>query len=104
MESGAGYDLYPDYGSMFYIENENNEEVIFDVQYMAEIKGTIKERYWNPVQVSDGNGWGAVNPTQNLIDSYEFLDGKTEAEGSALFDPSDPYKNRDKRVLCLYYL
>ncbi|MCM4168385.1 SusD-like protein P2 [Arenibacter antarcticus] len=97
MESSAGYDLYPDYEKLFHIANENNEEIIFDVQYEAEIKGTIKEKYWNPIHVADGNGWGAVNPTQDLIDSYEFLDGKTEAEGSALFDPSNPYKNRSQR-------
>lgn len=97
MESGAGYDLYPDYGALFLPANENNLEVIFDIQYAANIRGNIKEKYWNPVKVSDGGGWGAVNPTQNLVDDYEFLDGKTEAEGSALFDPENPYNNRDKR-------
>src|SRR5690606_28755555 len=35
MESGAGYDLFPDYETLFYEANENNEEVIFDVQYAA---------------------------------------------------------------------
>lgn len=97
MQSGAGYDLFPDYGTLFYEENENNVEVIFDVQYAAEVKGVITERYWNPTVVSDGGGWQAVNPTQNLVDSYEFLDGLTEAEGSEMFDPAHPYENRDKR-------
>ncbi|MGN6510281.1 MAG: RagB/SusD family nutrient uptake outer membrane protein [Chitinophaga sp.] len=97
MESGAGYDLYPDYGALFLPANENNVEVIFDIQYAANIRGNIKEKYWNPVKVSDGGGWGAVNPTQNLVDDYEFIDGKTEAEGSAFFDPANPYANRDKR-------
>lgn len=96
MQSGV-YDLFPDYETLFYEQNENNQEVIFDVQYAAEIKGVITERYWNPTAVSDGAGWQAVNPTQNLIDDYEFLDGKTEAEGSAMFDPTLPYDNRDKR-------
>lgn len=97
MQSGAGYDLFPDYQTLFYEQNENNKEVIFDVQYAAEIKGVITERYWNPTVVSDGTGWQAVNPTQDLVDDYEFLDGKTEAEGSARFDPARPYDNRDKR-------
>ena len=88
MQSGAGYDLFGDYGQLFLPANENNKEVIFDIQYAANIKGEIKEKYWNPVKVSDGGGWGAVNPTQDLVDEYEFLDGKTEAEGSALFDPA----------------
>lgn len=97
MNAGAGYDLYPDYGQLFLPANENNQEVIFDIQYAANVKGEIKEKYWNPVKVSDGGGWGAVNPTQDLVDDYEFLDGKTEAEGSAKFDPQHPYENRDKR-------
>lgn len=97
MTSGAGYDLFGDYGQLFLLANENNKEVIFDIQYAANVKGEIKEKYWNPVKVSDGGGWGAVNPTQDLVDEYEFLDGKTEAEGSTLFDPENPYKNRDKR-------
>lgn len=97
MQSNAGYDLFPDYEALFLPANENNQEVIFDIQYAANVKGEIKEKYWNPVKVSDGGGWGAVNPTQDLVDDYEFLDGKTEAEGSAVFDPGNPYKNRDKR-------
>ncbi|MGN5953979.1 RagB/SusD family nutrient uptake outer membrane protein [Sphingobacterium lactis] len=97
MNSGAGYDLFSDYGTLFFEENEGNKEVIFDIQYAAEIKGTITEKYWNPTQTTDGTGWQAVNPTQDLIDEYEFLDGKTESEGSTQFNPNDPYKNRDKR-------
>lgn len=96
MQSGV-YNLFPNYETLFYEENENNIEVIFDVQYAAEIKGVITERYWSPAQTTDGKGWQAVNPTQNLIDDYEFLDGKTEAEGSTFFDPKNPYNNRDKR-------
>lgn len=97
MQSAAGYDLFSDYETLFLTANENNKEVIFDVQYLANIKGHIKEKYWNPVKVSDGAGWGAVNPTQDLVDEYEFKDGKTEAEGSVFFDPENPYANRDKR-------
>lgn len=97
MNAGAGYGLYPDYNQLFLPANEDNQEVIFDIQYAANVKGEIKEKYWNPVKVSDGGGWGAVNPTQDLVDDYEFLDGKTAAEGSAMFDPKHPYDNRDKR-------
>jgi hypothetical protein len=97
MNLGAGYGLFADYGTLFHSANENNLEVIFDVQYAPIVKGTSKDSYWGPVQVSDGTGYAAVNPTQNLIDDYEFLDGKTEAEASAMFDPSNPYLNRDKR-------
>lgn len=97
MNSGAGYDLFADYAGIFYSANDDNKEVVFDIQYAPIIKGTARDTYWGPVAVTDGTGYGGVNPTQNLIDDYEFLDGKTEAEGSAMFDPANPYSNRDKR-------
>jgi len=97
MNAGAGYDLFSDYAGIFYVANENNKEVIFDIQYAANLRPEVKEGYWNPVKTADGTSFGSVNPTQDLVDSYEFLDGKTEAEGSALFDPANPYTNRDKR-------
>ena len=97
MNLGAGYDLFSDYAGIFYSANDDNKEVIFDIQYAPIIKGTSRDSYWGPVQVTDGTGYGAVNPTQDLVDAYEFLDGKTEAEGSAMFDSANPYNNRDKR-------
>jgi len=97
MQLGAGYDLFSDYAGIFYSANDNNKEVVFDIQYAPIVKGTARDSYWGPVQVADGTGYGAVNPTQNIVDDYEFLDGKTEAEGSSLFDPANPYNNRDKR-------
>lgn len=96
MESGV-YDLFPDYGALFYPENENNQEVIFDVQYAPNIKGHSRDTYWSPPLVADGFGWGAVNPTQDLVDCYEFLDGKTAEEGSIRYDPAHPYEHRDNR-------
>lgn len=96
IQSGV-YDLFPDYGALFYQENENNQEVVFDVQYAPNIKGHSRDSYWGPPEVADGFGWGAVNPTQDVVDCYEFLDGKTAEEGSALYDPIHPYENRDKR-------
>ena len=96
IQSGV-YQLYPEYGALFRQDRENNAEVIFDVQYAPFIKGHSRDTYWGVTTVADGFGWGSVNPTQDLVDSYEFLDGRLESEGSALFDPQHPYSNRDKR-------
>ena len=96
MELGV-YELFPDYGALFYPENENNPEVIFDVQYAPYIKGHSRDTYWTAPLVADGFGWGAVNPTQDLVDCYEYLDGKTADEGSTVYDPAAPYENRDSR-------
>ncbi|MBD2700489.1 RagB/SusD family nutrient uptake outer membrane protein [Spirosoma sp. BT702] len=91
------YDLFPDYAGLFYSQNENNQEVLFDIQFAPIVKQRNINQYWGVVEAASGAGWGAVDPTQNLIDDYEFADGKTSAEGSPLYDPQNPYKNRTKR-------
>lgn len=95
--NGQVYDLFGSYAGIFYQNNENNKEVILDIQYAPELRYRNINQYWGVPMVAKGAGWGTCNPTQNLIDCYEFSDGKTEVEGSALFDPESPYANRDKR-------
>jgi hypothetical protein len=96
MQSGL-YSLYPDCEALFYQANEDNQEVIFDIQYAPIVKGTAKDSYWGVVKLSDGTGYGGANPSQSLVDEYEFIDGKTIAQGSAYYDPTHPYLNREKR-------
>ncbi len=92
-----GYGLFSDYTGLFYANNENNKEVIFDIQFAPVLRVKNINQYWGVPMVTKGAGWGTCDPTQNLVDTYEFTDGKTEAEGSSLFIPKQPYKNRDKR-------
>lgn len=92
-----GYGLFSNYEGIFYSNNENNKEVIFDIQYAPVLRYRNIDQYWGVPMVTKGAGWGTCDPTQNLVDSYEFTDGKTESEGSALFNSALPYKNRDKR-------
>jgi len=96
MELGV-YDLFDNYEGMFYPANENNAEVIFDIQFAPNIRNKNINQYWGVVEVAKGAGWGSVDPTQNLVDEYEFKDGKTAAEGSEYYDPQHPYDNREKR-------
>ena len=91
------YNLFPDYAGLFYTNNENNQEVVFDIQYAANIRPKKINQYWGVPMVPKGQGWGGNDPTQNLVDQYQYLDGKTAAEGSSLFDPDHPYENLDKR-------
>lgn len=89
------YKLFPNYQTLFLQENENNEEVIMDVQFLY------------PELLFHGNaqclsasqsGWGAGNPTQDLVDKFQLLDGKSwDAPTSIYYNPADPYANRDKR-------
>jgi len=48
-------------------------------------------------QTRNENGWAILVPSQNLIDSYDCIDGKNIAE-SPLFDKAHPFENRDPRL------
>ncbi len=88
------YDLFPSYQGLFQLENENNQEVIFDVQFMDGpfSQGSVFDRYWQPQNLLYGiNGSNSVAPIQNLVDAYETLDGSP-------VDPAQPYVNRDPRL------
>jgi hypothetical protein len=93
----TAYSLFPDYAGLFYADNENNSEVIFDIQYAPNIRPKHINQYLGVPELSKGAGWGNCDPTQNLVDQYEYLDGKTAAEGSALYDGNDPYRHLGKR-------
>ena len=64
------YDLHPDYESLFL--DENSEEIIFERLY------TIGARHVC-LEISNGpngyGGWAGNTPLQNLVDSYEMMDG-----------------------------
>nr|MBA4166766.1 RagB/SusD family nutrient uptake outer membrane protein [Chitinophagaceae bacterium] len=50
---------------------------------------------WNSLYTM-GGGWGGTQPTQNIVDQYEMTDG-LPYDVSPLYNPNDPYKNRDPR-------
>jgi len=73
-----------------------NAEIMFSTQYLAP----------NNVQrLSPGNAgmdielgwWSLMQPYKDLVDDYEMRDGKPTNE-SPLFDPANPYANRDPRL------
>jgi hypothetical protein len=90
------YTIHPSYSEMFTYEGIGNSEVIFDLQ---EVKDS--DNQWNFTVQNYGpnsaGGWSSGCPMQSLVDSYECTDGKTIAK-SALFDPNNPYANRDPRM------
>src|SRR5690606_21415933 len=83
------YNLFPDYRGLFLLENENNEEVIFDVQYKNP-EYTHGLDIIIELQVN-------VAPTLDLVNSYLMKDGLPIDE-SPLYDPGAPYENRDPRL------
>lgn len=88
------YDLNSDYANLFTVAGQTSNEIILASQYLEVLKklGTIGQMYNN----GDG-GWSSIVPTQNLVDMYEMIDGKTKEE-SALYDPKYPFNKRDPRM------
>ncbi len=88
------YSLFQKYEEIFWEENENNVEVIFDIQY---VKGTYWNQLWQHIMPHGEGGWSAVAPVQQLVDAYICLDGKS-IEESAIYNPDKPFDRRDPRL------
>lgn len=99
---GLAYELYDngngadDYERLFFNRrNSGNKEVIFHKHQPPIGYNNQQINVWAPK--GDGfEGAGAVAPTQNFVDLFEMTDGLYYDE-SALYDPNNPYDNRDPR-------
>ncbi|SNR54232.1 Starch-binding associating with outer membrane [Lutibacter agarilyticus] len=75
--SSSEYTLLPYYPDIFIIENQNNDEIIFDVQYKS---GGIDEGSWIGAQMGLqgnpqlGGSWGNIHATTYFHTMYEDTD------------------------------
>ncbi|MFI2742778.1 RagB/SusD family nutrient uptake outer membrane protein [Zhouia sp. PK063] len=83
------YQLFNSYRGLYLPENENNSEVIFDIQYELPYFTTRFDFVCYNLH--------RPSPLKSLVDAYEMIDGKSTSE-SPLYDPSQPYENRDPRL------
>lgn len=92
------YQLFGDYESMFYPENDDNPEVIFNKEFGGDLTGQVNyvDLYENTSFFSGFFGLQDC-PTQNIVDQYEMTDGKPYDQ-SPLYNPARPYANRDPRL------
>lgn len=102
---GGAVSLDPDYESLFRGANEQSPEIIWSLQYVDNSTGSGEGNFlgahYGPNQLdgtsaSQGQGWGAFEFTQFLVDDYYMTDGKRFDE-SPLYNPADPWANRDSR-------
>lgn len=92
------YGLFPNYETLFYVENKNNLEVIFDRQYKAIVKGHQREGREGPAYVNGiQQSWGNLAPTQSLVDDYAMDNGKAITETGSTYNPQNPYTGRERR-------
>ncbi len=92
------YALFPDYQGMFLPANEENKEVIFDKQYVADPTGQSNSYdLFNAPPNLTLFATGVVDPTQSLVDLYEMTDG-TAFDWNNPVHAAHPYLNRDPRM------
>ncbi len=85
------YSLFPSYEGLFQLENENNREVLFDIQYIGGELGQGNFFAWLALPQNAASGASDPAPTQHIVDAYEMIDGSA-------VDPSNPYEGRDPRL------
>lgn len=98
IDSGV-YDLFPDYGTLFFEENANNEEVIFTFQHLGgTFLGNTKDGVVGPRFVNGSlTAFAHLTPTQDLVDEYAMANGLPITDPMSGYDPQKPYENREKR-------
>jgi hypothetical protein len=112
LDSKTGKTMFlSDYKSIFDNANENNSEILFSLKYVA--NGTQQGASFNTPfggkipGLPDGsmNGsWETISILPEFIDSYPLTDGKTVAEGSAVYDADNKWANRGARFESTFYI
>lgn len=101
ISSLADYSLEEDYQQLF-LKSTNNQEIIFARYFTQSQPNEISNRQGR----NGSGGMGGANPTQNIVNAYEMINGEmpyldddyTIINPLSGYDPSDPYKNpRDPR-------
>jgi len=93
--SGGKFSISASYSGLFLTASQqNNPEIMFSTTYLAP----------NLVHSSSGEGletevgwYGSIGVYTSLADDYECTDGKP-ISSSPLYNPAEPYKNRDPRM------
>ncbi|RNC63594.1 RagB/SusD family nutrient uptake outer membrane protein [Proteiniphilum sp. X52] len=90
------FSLVDNYNALFQSKGGETSEVLFEVLYDGVNKGHSADFLYMPFSLD--NGWGNQTcPTQELVDSYEMLDG-SPFDWSNPQHAANPYENRDKRL------
>jgi hypothetical protein len=90
------YALFNSYAGIFLPENEYNSEVILDLGYVPSLR--TWGNYYDYAPLSVGARVNAMAPTQELVDDYIMMNGKSISEPGSEYNENAPYKNRDPRL------
>jgi hypothetical protein len=87
------YELHPDFASLFLCSTKNAAESVFLLPRSVTFGSTIGVDWF---VTRNAGGWGSDNPSWELFCAFLCTDGLPIDE-SPLFDPRNPFKNRDPR-------
>lgn len=91
----------PDYQKLFYPSGKDSKEIIFAVQFVDDLAGNALPQHAYPIK---NGGWCIVNPSSNLFEAYDFIDGTPFSYDDARFDKDNFGANRDPRLdYTIYY-
>jgi hypothetical protein len=93
------YNLFPNLETLFYEENNNNIEIIFDKAYIGgtTLGGSREGLHGSWMVGGLQRAWSAPNPTQELVDEYVMKNGLPITDSKSGYDPNNPYANREDR-------
>ncbi|MBC8154044.1 MAG: RagB/SusD family nutrient uptake outer membrane protein [Bacteroidetes bacterium] len=93
----GAYNLHPSYAPLFLKAGETSAELIISIPRDEAQKVFNGSAFVRDQLPRITGGFGAQIPTRELVDAYECQDGKPIDE-SSLYNPKDPFKNRDPRL------
>lgn len=96
------YSLHPDYREFFLSSTKTSPELIFALPCSNELTsyaygGTTKDTNTRSFYPRNNGGTSTAQPSWELFFAYPCTDGKT-VEESPLYDPANPFANRDPRL------
>ncbi len=91
---GTEYVLNSNYMDLFQYAGQSSKEIIFSVQYL---KGTNFHALFRLFGSRNAMAFTNKKPAYQLADSWECTDG-LQIDESPLFNPKNPYVNRDPRL------
>lgn len=95
LETEAGYSLHADYQQLFSRAGEGSTESMLSIPYKDGFSLSSCPNVFGSRKLGMTSN---EIPTQSMIDSYEAIDGQP-IDKSTVYDPTQPYKNRDPRLL-----
>ncbi len=92
------YSLVPSYTDLFSNNtvNRKNNETLLALQYVPSLR--TWGDYIDFAPISAGARSNNLSPTQELVDSYIMLNGRSIKQAGSGYNENDPYTNRDPRL------